>query len=370
MDVSLATFNLYNLQSPGGKLYRGKVQMDDAAYRDKIAWTASMLTSLDADVIAFQELWSYAALESVFEKAGLLDDYHLVGIKHNLALEEGQEERNTPWYSAAVAAAVRKTITIEKVHTYKAFPSSLSLKKELPDDLPREDRTDDEVAVTIDRFSRTILRLDLSIGTAPKREPFSVYCTHLKSKLPTYLGLDLPEGDTPEISRERGIVALYQNAVGSALSTIRRTAEATALRVILDRQMLGTDEPVVVLGDMNDGRLSNTLSVLTGQPKHLFEMTKRQSRERDAGLYLATHLEQYRNLTDTQYSHEFENVKEVLDHVLVSEQFVDVSARRVWRFKGMRIWNDHLDDHEGKGPFPSSDHGIVRAAFAYDPYRD
>lgn len=45
----------------------------------------------------------------------------------------------------------------------------------------------------------------------------------------------------------------HANALGQAMSTIRRTAQATALRVLLTEVMKGTVTPVIVLGDVNDG---------------------------------------------------------------------------------------------------------------------
>ena len=47
-----------------------------------------------------------------------------------------------------------------------------------------------------------------------------------------------------------------------------------------------------------------------------------------------------------------EDLRESLDHVLVSEQFYDNSRRRMWLFDGLAINNDHLDteDHRLTGP--------------------
>ena len=42
----------------------------------------------------------------------------------------------------------------------------------------------------------------------------------------------------------------HAQAIGGAMSTIRRTAEATALRILLTRAMKGTVTPVIVLGDL------------------------------------------------------------------------------------------------------------------------
>ena len=69
--------------------------------------------------------------------------------------------------------------------------------------------------------------------------------------------------------------ATTATAIGAAISTIRRTAEATALRVLLTEVMKGTETPVIVLGDVNDGQHSNTVNILTEQPRYLVGESRR-----------------------------------------------------------------------------------------------
>jgi hypothetical protein len=90
--------------------------------------------------------------------------------------------------------------------------------------------------------------------------------------------------------------------------------------------MAGSDTPVVVLGDLNDGQLSNALNILTDQPSYRVFAGSTVARQNDAGLY---------------------------DH----------SERRHWSFRTMKIWNDFIDDRDPA----SSDHGIVRTAFDLNP---
>ena len=335
-DISFATFNLYNLQMPGVKWYKNVYS--EAAYGEKIEWSAGMLARLDADVIAFQELWSPQCLVDLFEAAGLAEEYTLHFIKDK-------------WYNIAIAAAVRKPWMVVARENHKNFPSNINLNK------PRsEDGEDDELEITIDRFSRTILQLainheDNQAGRKGALPNIEVFVTHLKSKKPTLLP-----------TRSRALKG-HQEAIGSAISTIRRTAEAAALRVLLTRQMKQTDRPVVVLGDLNDGTLSNTLSILTQQPPWRMYESSRVGNRNDVGLYTASVLQQMRSLRDVYYTHEFKGIQEVIDHVLVSEQFYDHSDRRLWSFQEMRVWNDYVEDGDKR----TSDHGVVCARFLYDP---
>lgn len=331
-NISFATFNLYNLQLPDVIWYH-KNQYTQDEYAAKIEWSASMLHRLDADVIAFQELWSKQCLVDLFEAAGLAENYTL----HFIADE---------WDSIAVAAAVRRPWKVVSSQTHKAFPSDISLTKQ-----PSDDGEDDELDITINRFSRTILQLAVDNEETPELPAIQVFATHLKSKRPTI------------VDSKSEAIQPHKQAIGAAISTIRRTAEAAALRVILTNQMRHTDDPVVVLGDLNDGHLSNTLSIITQQPPFRMYEASRVGGKNDVGLYTVSIMQQMRAVRDVFYTHEFKGIQEVIDHVLVSEQFYDHSRQRIWSFQEMKIWNDYVEDEDRS----TSDHGVVCARFLHDP---
>ena len=367
-DISFATFNLYNLQRPGQPMYATSRPYTDEEYRAKIAWKAQAIRALDADVIAFQELWSREALADIFAEAGLADAYDLAFI------------RPGAWDGIAVAAAVRKPWRIREVIRHKDFPAGFVLKKrrrtmaqiranptradteviasrdldEDPEFLPSHE--DDAIDVGISQFSRSPLEVVVEHTTArrPAPPPISVFCTHLKSKLSTRL--DIEEFRNPKVRP-------HQEALGAAISSIRRVAEAAALRIILTERLAGTDTPAVVLGDLNDGQFSATLAILSGQPSFRLFAASTAARRSDVGLYTGVAMQQLRSLGDVYYTHEHRNVREVIDHVVVSEQFYDHSDKRLWTFREMRILNDHVDAVERA----TTDHGIVRAAFDWNP---
>jgi len=337
-DIAFATFNLYNLQLPG--LPWRTDPYTQAEYDAKISWSAQALRRLDADVIGFQELWSEQCLEDLFREAELRDRYELHLIK----------EPGEGWYDIAVAAAVRDPWEVREKRLHKEFPEGYVLKKRGGS----RDPEDDEIEVRIEKFSRTVIDLEIGHKDHPDLPAIRVLCAHLKSKLPTRLDRE---------ERDVDAVRTHATALGAALSTIRRTAEAAALRIVVNEALKNTETPLVVLGDLNDGHLSNTLSILTEQPSYkLFEASRAGARS-DAGLYAASRLQEYRSLRDVSYTHEFKGVLEILDHVMVSEQFYDHSRNRIWSFEQMRIWNDHIEDEDPA----SSDHGIVAAYFRHDP---
>jgi predicted extracellular nuclease len=156
----------------------------------------------------------------------------------------------------------------------------------------------------------------------------------------------------------------HATALGSGISTIRRTAEAVALRVLLTGVMKNTTTPVLVLGDLNDGQHSNTINILTEQPGYLVGGAFGGA---DNGLYTAQTLQEYRDSRDVYYTHVHEDLRESLDHILLSEQFYDNSRRRMWVFDGLVINNDHLN-YEDQKEVGSGDHGVVQVYFKYDPF--
>jgi len=319
--VSFASFNLFNFQA-AGKRTRGAAKVSEEHYALQRDWTVGRFRELDADVIAVQELWSRSCLDDVLGHAGL-EGYTAHYIK----------EAGVEWYDIANALVVRAPWAVKgSIELIKQFPFDQLVK------VDEGDGEDDEVTVNITRFSRTVIKATLE-HEDDNTPDITVYACHLKSKLPV---------------RASAIAAQHRKAVGSALSTIRRTAEATALRMILVDNMTGQGTPTVVLGDINDDPLSNTLNILTDQPR----MTKR-SRGGDRSLYSALFLEQLRSFRDVFYTHEHDNHRGVLDHVLVSEEFFEHSSDSIWELEEVLILNDHIDDKRDH----TSDHGIIKASF-------
>ena len=185
-DLSFATFNLLNLQVPGGLTYGNAPPYPDteegrAAYARKIAWTGDMIRLLDAEVIGFQELWAAEALAEAFEAAGMAGDYDLVA-------------RDAPGPGRPqVALAVRRSRDGESQLVPGAgwvaeFPESFAL-----DGLREMQGAEEEITVTIDAFSRPVLRAAIRPeGRSPTPPEVALFVAHLKSKGPARLSLPRP----------------------------------------------------------------------------------------------------------------------------------------------------------------------------------
>ena len=337
-QFSVATFNLYNLQEPGRPMNQGQTWSDDE-FDVKIKWTAWQLAVLDADVVGVQELWSKAALEAV-----LAVDKRLAETYDVLA-EPATGEK------IVCGALVRKGLLTGEPDWVETFPEAVQLQSGRDPADPQAP----EIKVAITGFSRPVLKFRVELrDDQPATE---VFVAHLKSKLPTRLS------DEPWFEKSPERFAPHQKSLGAGISTIRRTAEAVALRVLVTEVLKDSTTPVIVLGDINDGQTSNTANILTEQPRYLVGDATGGS---DVGLYTAQTLQEYRDTRDVYYTHVYQDLRESLDHVLVSEQFYDNSRRRLWLFDGLAINNDHLnfDNHKETG---TGDHGVVKVSFRYDP---
>jgi endonuclease/exonuclease/phosphatase family metal-dependent hydrolase len=335
--LSVASFNLYNLNKPGVPLNGGAPGWTDAEYERKLDWTARNLSFLKSDVFAFQELWHADALGDALTRAQLSADYDVL------------VPPQTDGKRIVCAAIVAKGLLTGTPEWIEDFPPKFKLASR------GDDPQTPQVDVRITGFSRPVLHF--TVKPRDDDDEIHVYVCHFKSKRPTEVFREA------WFNADKAFYSKHSNALGAALSTIRRSAEAAALRMLLTEQIKGNTTPVIVLGDINDGQHSNTANILTGQPQYLVGDSIGGS---DTALYTAQTLQEFRDTRDVYYTHVFQRMRESLDHILVSEQFYDHSRRRRWLFDGMTINNDHLDfdNHKADG---TNDHGIIRAVFKHRP---
>ncbi len=335
--LSFATCNLFNTNEPGKRMYRDPDGWTQEEYDKKIEWIGRAIATVDADVWGFQELWHHKSLENVFIEAKLSSQYTLLAPK----TQTGQK--------IICAGAVRKEMLVGEPEWIEDFPDKFVLSGS------GDDPQTPEISVSLKSFSRPVLHFRIKPHDKPTE--ISVFVAHLKSKMPAQVDQE------QWFKADKLFFGKHREGIGAALSTIRRTAEASALRMLLTETMKENDNPVVVLGDLNDDKRSNTLNIITGQPNYLMGFSTGGS---DVDLYSTGTLQEYRSERDVYYTHVHQNSRESLDHILVSQEFYDNSKKRIWAFVGSEIMNDHLnwDNHKESG---TTDHGIVKATFEFRP---
>jgi len=335
-NISFATFNLLNLQKPGKAIYNNAKGWSEDAYEGKIAWSSDRLRRLEADVIGFQELWAKDALAQLLDRSGMGETYTAL-------VPKDHDDRRI-----VCAGAVRSDILLGEPEWIVDFPEELVLQSK------GDDPQQDFIKVALSKFSRPVLHFKVQM--TQDVPVIHVFVCHFKSRRPA------------QVWRERAwynadIHKPHATAIGYAISTVRRTAEAAALRVLITKITKETETPVVVLGDMNDNKLSNTLNILTEQPNYLTTLSAGGG---DNALYTAQTLQELQSTRDIYYTYVYKRQHESLDHILFSEQFYDNSRKRLWAFDEMIVANDHLnfDDHKESG---TTDHGIIHVTFKWKP---
>ena len=313
-ELRFATFNVRNLALPGVVYYDDQPPYTQAEYEAKVAWVARQLDMLDADVIAFQEIFSQAALTDVLAKTQKYQHAQHVGFD-----PDPQAGKLTP----SVALVSRLPVAVGTT-TYVDLPRNLSVA------LPG-------VATPVTRFARPILHAQ--VLAAPDLV-INVFVCHLKSKRPDYRNPG-SDGCTDDAADQFGIATLR--------SLIRRSTEALGLHYLLTDYANGKRVPLIVMGDFNDvaGAVSTQLVMGSRRPGRneidvrLFDSYRIQSR-RDA-------------LRDVGYTHMHESNYETVDHVLVSEEFNPASVYAIGKVQDVLYFNDHIAlDHP-----EASDHGVV-----------
>ena len=314
----LATCNTLNLANPGRVFYDNVESYDVDEYARKVHWLGGMLRRVNADVVALQEVWDESALRDVIAASGLR-------YPHVAAPGAEQGAQGTP--RVGLASRCR----VVEVRSHQAFtPSHAVPVPELG-----EHRA----------FERPVL--EALIELPGERGTLRVLVAHLKSKRPKFLqdaaGNPLEDRDDPAVL-----------ARAQVRSLVMRATEAAALRMLVVQRLLDTREPLVLMGDLNDGPHSMTSQIVAATQSIAFDRSAR-----DIALFHAPEVQSDPSIRrDFAYSHLHQGWPDVLDQIWVSEEFVASSKFASGDVRRVEFFNDHL--HEGRDR-TKSDHGLVRA---------
>ncbi|PKB22042.1 endonuclease/exonuclease/phosphatase family protein [Janthinobacterium sp. 64] len=308
-EIRFATFNVCNLAPAGAKLYDNLEPLSPAQYDAKAEWTARQIDLLDADVIAFQEIFSQAALRDVLSRTR----------HYRAATVAGYDAMDASGRMLPTVALVSRLPLAGAGVAWANFPAGVSVS------------ADDNAC----RFARAPLHVQVIL---PGGQLTDVVVVHLKSRRPDYR-----HGDGYD-------AASY--ALANLRSLQRRGAEAVALRVLAS-ELGHSSRPRIVLGDFNDIANAVTTAIVMGagapcEPgmemrERLYDanaIALRQDAARHAG---------YTNIHDSAYM--------TIDHILVSEHFHPASPRAIGVLQEVTYLNDHLL----LGLPYASDHGQVLA---------
>ena len=344
MIFRVASFNLLNLVRPGVQYYEQQ-PFSVEEHEQKLNWIATMLEQSEPDIVGFQEVFSQTSLESAVGKAkNFIDNSNVIAPGATVDENEDQGKAIRP----KVGLATR--FKILKYESLPNFPTSAEV--EIPSKLP--DGTENLIGIPITKFERPPIRAEILI---PNTDCVVViYVAHLKSKRPIYK--EGENGDDP-----------IHRALGTLRAQVIRSIEATALRAMIVKDIENTKQPLIVLGDLNDIVESSSTQIVTGQHPDFRWNSKSKKKYWDVLLYSTNTIQTRQDLKDFGYTHIHRGRRDVLDHILVSQEFYHRNPKRIGKVTYQHIFNDHLFDWSltaRESNRVMTDHGVPVAEIEMD----
>jgi len=396
---TIASFNVKNLIGAGKEYYKFQSYTPEE-YAWKQDWMADQLLTMDADIVGFQEIFEEDALRDVINAADTLGDasnaasipdpskrYHRKAIFRKLAY--------TPYGTAGLAFAPNAADSGEAGHRRPGvaivsrfgFAGTPEIIQDLsePVDIPfaalrGSDNPDDAGFFRMRRLSRPILKAKIPVPSKDGgNQIITVFNCHLKSKLGEHI---TPEGAAFPPAADLTKYDPVQRALGSLRAAIRRMAEAWVLRREIIAE-LEQGNPVMVLGDFNDGEHAVSSEIISGETPFknyawMLRHDAKTARDRYSDseneqirgainkvrLHSAERLFVRKSARDMVYTSAFGGTFESIDQIYMSRHFHPDYKRKIGEMEYFSVLNDHLTDgSHPEAPYNklASDHGQIIA---------
>jgi endonuclease/exonuclease/phosphatase family metal-dependent hydrolase len=316
--VKFATFNTQNLALAKKYFYPGQ-HYSLEEYEQKIQWTAGQLRTMNADIVGFQEVFDLEALTKSVQLSGAYKNDYFINIAESKT------------YQPCVALLSRYPVLDCKY--ISDFPSSALVEI-------------DGQALPYRYFHRPILQARILL---PGNVESLIMVVHLKSKRPL-----LNQNENRHDERDE--------ARGQLRSLLLRASEAVALRHLVLESIQNSETPLILLGDFNDAGHAVSSDILQGRLPQRNYPADVKRKLWDVLLYSCADIQMRRSYKDVYYTHLHNSRYESLDHILVSQEFLNENPRHIATVEYMRLYNDHLLDpalSDERPPVWQSDHGQV-----------
>ena len=336
--MKVATFNLFQYAAPGTYWYErdSRNTYTQSEWQQKNAWIRQQLSTLDADIIGFQEVFSHHELQDLCESLG----YAFFAI---VDLPGVSPEDLSVFTRPIVALASR--LPLQQIRTPK-IDKDVQLELGLTEAFG---------------FSRLPVCAEVDVANIGT---ITFYVLHLKSKRASVLEVTYLE----HVSwQERSRDTLLRVSRGNITSLLQRGAESTLVYHSISNELASDpSKAIIVLGDLNDDPDSTTLTTLT-LPERVFSIGGIDSTFWPEGT--GQYLHDYR-LTDAfrlapnmrqsvrPYTHLHRGTATCLDHILVSNTLNAFNSHALAEVMDYKTLNAHLGE-DGIHNKLQSDHGIV-----------
>jgi len=313
----IGSFNLFNLVLANHNYY-GNKKYSEHDYIRKTDWIKAQVQEMSADIIGFQEVFHKEALQAALDGTQFSNDQiHVLG-------ETGQ--------SPVVGLASTYQVVGE--------PESIT---DIP---PTVFNALTGIQEEYNKFSRPILKVKLALSDTIT---MTVFVCHLKSKRPSILN-----------DEDRNDFTIQ--AIGQTRALLRRAVEASGLRALVLDELAGNDNPVVVIGDLNDSTRAVTSSIIAGQVPWKFDSRENKKRYWDSTLYSVFDIISQKSFKKEWPTYIYNGHYETLDHIYLSQEFYFRNRDRFADVDFVHIHDDHIKDNtlsRDRLPKWQSDHGQV-----------
>ncbi|EHU4926848.1 endonuclease/exonuclease/phosphatase family protein [Vibrio vulnificus] len=303
---TIASCNLFNFLAPPGAFYEFSNILDNQQWQKKRNWLTKMLKKMDADVVAFQEVFSIEALRQLTLAAGY---------PYFVCLDHPHVQQEHIYTDPVLAIASRWPIEQSRLVTFQ-------------DVMEESDKVTNNL-----QFSRCPVH---AVVEHPEIGHCDIINVHLKSQRSTSLARYSIENEQNELTLA---------SLGSWLSTVQRGWEALFIKRYLSLQYQNSPRPMVILGDfnakLNSGELSPLCDLLS--IPRLKDMRYWCSDKAKA----------------SAPTHYHGNQGIILDYILLSEEFDRDNALHCAKVESIQIWDQHLTNPCFEHDQFSSDHAFV-----------
>ncbi|WCE32363.1 endonuclease/exonuclease/phosphatase family protein [Vibrio sp. SCSIO 43137] len=319
-NLKITTCNLFNYVQPPFSAYESENIYTNDEWRKKQSWLSDTLTQLNSDIIAFQEVFSFHALEQQMQTLGY-NEFRCLDLPHT--------EHEYICSRPPVAIASR-------------YPIEQAELLSVPEELIKNGLVTAEF-----EFSRRPLHVTVRV---PQLGLVDFYVVHFKSQRPD---------DNAVAAGEE-----YRQ-IGSWLSAMQRGLEANVLLLEMKKIKALHQRPCILLGDFNQvipcSEFANLISAVEQADfqdlatLHLFDSWELYCRQLDMS-----------NLAwSRQATHYYGSLGNVLDYILLSQEFYndnDKDNGGLLSVIDIEVTDKHLINPSFEaGDHIASDHALVSA---------
>ncbi|MBY0541045.1 MAG: endonuclease/exonuclease/phosphatase family protein [Campylobacterales bacterium] len=326
MKIRVGTFNLFQFVEPPYSWYTKKEKFNIEQWEEKTTWIKNQIIEMNCDIIGFQE---------VFSKKALKDLLNELGFKYFKTIDNAKtDKKNEKVYISTTVALASK------------YPIKNLKKVEIDFSALKKHHLDGFF-----KFARAPIKATVALAN---QKELDVYVCHLKSNRDNEFEYVFTKDATLNEKKEKIRKALEENY---SLSLKQRLCEASSIFSDIKR----TQNPAVLMCDLNDKEFSVTIQALTNKKYHDETLKKDEYLLLDAYYFYKKkiynpHPEQKEiKRTPTSY---FAGKGNVLDYVFVSSLFDKNKQNHIGQITSYEVFDKHLQKNQN-GSLLCSDHAQV-----------